>query len=177
MIQLRSLLLAVMVVCSIALSSCDRSGDQKSAAESLQHANQVLKGIKLPVLPEGVTDARCWTGGIFAKYVNVKFAASPDQALEYVRSSGAGFYYEFRINGTGYHIVASHSLGGTPGTGDETDLHMLVGKSGIIAEPWFKTVYDIRHGWAYYYSADWPARYHMFYDVDSQQFYIYWCYS
>ena len=159
------------------MSSCDRSPHQMSAAESLQHANEVLNVVGLPPLPDGVTDAHSWAGGVFAKYVNVKFAAPKDQALEYLRSSGAGFYSEFRIDDTGYHIVGTHSLGGTPGTGETPDLDQLVRKSGIVAEAWFKAVYDIRHGWAYYHSADWPARYHMFYDVDNEQFYIYWCYS
>ncbi len=83
----------MMVACSLLcglLPSCDRSDEPVSDAAAIQRANTALSLRKLPKLPDGVTNVRCWTGGTFAKYMNVKFTASPDQALDYLRKAGAG---------------------------------------------------------------------------------------
>ena len=118
-------------------------------------------------------------GGAFAKYMNVKFTASPDQALDYLRRAGVPCYFEFQGEETGCRVVATHALLGAPEPSPETHCEkgfFLLTEKGILAEPWFGTVYDIRHGW-YYYWADWPTRYHVYYDLDSRQFYVYWMYS
>ncbi len=124
-------------------------------------------------------EVRCWTGGTFAKYMNVKFPASPDEALDYLRRANATYYLEFQIEGEKYRILATHSLTAASGDTDQPDLWMLTRKAGIHSQPWFRSVYDIRHGWYYhhYELKDAPVSHYMFYDMDSQQFYVYWTYS
>jgi len=133
----------------------------------------------LPKLPDGATNVRCWTGGTFAKYMNVKFTASPDQALDYLRRANTTYYLEFQIEGKKYRILATHPLTAASGDTDRPDLRMLIEKAGIHSQPWFRSIYDIRHGWYYhhYELKDAPVSHYMFYDVDSQQFYVYWTYS
>jgi hypothetical protein len=143
----------------------------------IQRTNTALLLRKLPKLPDGATNVRCWTGGMFAKYMNVKFTASPDQALDYLRRASATHYLEFQIEGKEYRILATHLLATAPADPDRPELSCLTRKTGILSQPWFKSVYDIRHGWYYHYWRDAPARYTMYYDVDSQQFYVYWTYS
>ena len=47
--------------------------------------------------------------------------------------------------------------------------------TGLFSQPWFKSVYEIRHGWYYhYYSQEGPTGYDLCYDLDSQQFHVYW---
>ncbi len=84
--------------------------DRPSNAEQVQRANEVLSAIKLPRVPDGVTDARCWAGGVFAKYVNVKFAASEDQTTDFLRRAGAASYVEFQIEGMQARVLATHPL-------------------------------------------------------------------
>jgi hypothetical protein len=111
--------------------------------------------------------------------MNVKFTASPDQALDFLRRANAAYYLEFQIEGKQYRILATHALTAAPGDTDRPDLYMLTEKVGILSRPWFRSVYDIRHGWYYhhYYFRDAPVSHYMFYDLDSQQFYVYWSYS
>jgi hypothetical protein len=159
------------------LGSCGRSTSPVPDTTVIQRTNAALSSRKLPVLPADATGVRCWIGGTFAKYVNVKFTASPDQALDYLRRAGAAYYYEFRIEEQEYRILATHVLTCAPGNSDRPLLYSLAHRAGIRAEPWFESVYDIRHGWYYHYFGDAPARYFLYYDVDSQQFYVYWSYS
>lgn len=172
----------VTVACSLLcglLASCDRSDAPVPDAVAIQRANTALSLRKLPKLPDGVTGVRCWTGGMFAKYMNIKFTASPDQALGFLREANAACYVEFQIEGNNSRVLATHSLAGTLGDNGEPDLYMLTHKVGILSRPWFKSVYDIRHGWYYdhYYHDGAPVSYYLFYDLDSQQFYMYWSYS
>jgi hypothetical protein len=164
-----------IAVCSLLsglLPSCNRSADQVSDAAMIQRTNAALSSRKLPVLPVDVTDVRCWTGGTFAKYMNVKFTASPDQALDYLRRASATHYLEFEIEGKNYRILATHLLTAAAPDSEKPELYCLTNKTGILSQPWFKSVYDIRHGWYYHYYRDAPARYNMYYDVDNQQFYV-----
>lgn len=168
-----------VVVCALAcglLSSCDARS--RGESKSIRETNLALSMRKLPELPDGVTDARCWRGGTFAKYMSIKFTASADQALEYLRKTGAGYYIEFEIEGESPRILATHSLtGSTPVDTGRPHLYPLVGRTGFHSKPWFKSIYDIRHGWYYHDFRGAPVYYYMFYDVDSRQFYVYWSYS
>jgi len=143
----------------------------------IQRANTALSLRRLPKLPDGATNVRCWTGGTFAKYLNVKFTASPDQALDYLRRADATHYLEFQIEGKDYRILATHSLTGAPADTDKPELWCLTNRTGILSQAWFKSVYDIRHGWYCRYGRGAPARCTLYYDVGAQQFYVYWTYS
>lgn len=143
----------------------------------IQRANTALSLRKLPKLPDGAANVRCWTGGTFAKYMNVKFTASPDQALDYLRRANATHYLEFQIEGKDCRILATHSLTSASGDADRPELWCLTNKTGILSQLWFKSVYDIHHGWYYHYFRDAPTRYTIYYDLDRQQFYVYWTYS
>jgi hypothetical protein len=164
------------LLCGLSLS-CDHSSHQVSSAERIRCANDALSSHKLAVLPHGITDADCWTGGTFAKYMNVKFSASADQALDYLRREGAACYLEFVIEGNQYRILATHSLTGASELIADPELFCIAKDIGIRSEPWFKSVYDIRHGWYYHNFRNAPERYTIYYDVDTQQMYIYWTYS
>jgi hypothetical protein len=163
------------LLCSL-LSSCDRSGGSMSQAETIQHTNKILQSCELPVLPDGVTDVHCWTGGVFAKYMGMRFNASADQALDYLRKAGAAGYIEFQAQGDTHQIVATHSLTSGSVTAGKPDHSWLAGGDGI-SQPWFKRIDEIRHGWCYYYSEDWPARYYIYYDLDDGYLYVCWYYS
>jgi hypothetical protein len=170
------------LVCSLLcglLASCDRPDEPVTDAAAIQRANTALSVRKLPKLPDTVTSVRFWSGGMFAKYMNIKFSASPDQALDFLRRAGAACYVEFQIEGKKCHILATHPLAGALGDNNKPELYMLAEKVGILARPWFRSVYDIRHGWYYhhFYYEGAPVSYYLFYDVDSQQFYVYWTYS
>jgi len=168
------MIVACSLLCGL-LPSCDHSTDQVSDAKMIQRANVVLSSRRLPKLPDGATNVRCWTGGLFAKYMNVKFTASPDQALDFLRRAAAGCYLEFRVEGKNYRIVANHALATTPQSINTVSLSLLAKGTGMLSQPWFKSVYEIRHGWYYdYYSQDGPTGYDVYYDLDSQQFYVYW---
>jgi hypothetical protein len=175
---------AVMVLGGLAcfvLTSCDRPTGQKPDAKVLQRANATLLSVELPVLPEGITDLRYWAGGIFAKYMNVKFTTSPEQALDYFQRAGATYYVEFAAcegqHPERYQIWATHFLGephDRTHAGDSFELNDAVGLVGR----WFKGVYEIRHGWHYYSTRDggvWGCEF--YYDLDTQVFYLYWHYS
>lgn len=143
---------------------------------SVPRANEFLKALKLAPLPEGVTGARCKWSGIFAKYANVKFAASQEQALAYLKAIAVPHYSEFSAIPAGYQITATHVLTKAP----EEDIYdvpaqLKLGR-GMLAPPWFESVYDIRHGWFYSFE-DFPVCYQLYYDLDAGQFYIYWTYS
>ncbi len=129
------------------------------------------------MLANSVADVRYRVGGSFAKYLNVKFTASADQALNYLRRADAKCYIEFVIVGDQYRILATHSLTGTPEFISNPELFCIAKDIGIRSEPWFKSVYDIHHGWYYHNFEKAPARYMIFYDIDSQQLYVYWTYS
>ena len=172
----------MIIVCGLLcglLASCERSDDAVPDAVAIPRANTALSVRKLPKLPDGVTNVRCWTGGMFAKYMNVKFTASPDQALDFLRRAEATYYVEFQIEGKKSQVLATHSLSGTLGDTGKPELYMLAEKVGILSRPWFRNVYDIHHGWYYRYHEyqDAPMGYYLFYDLDSQQFYVYWTYS
>jgi hypothetical protein len=164
----------VIALCA-ALPSCDRKTSETPGASTIQRANAVLSARKLPTLPEGVTIPQCWTGGVFAKYMNVKCTASPDQALDFLRRAGAGCYVEFRVEGKNSRIVANHVLAGTPESITTVNLSLLAQGIGMRTQPWFKSVYGIRHGW--YYEDEGVTGYDVFYDLDNQQLYIFWHYS
>jgi hypothetical protein len=166
--------LRMIVVCSLLcgqLASCKRSTDVVPNATLIQRTNAALSSRKLPALPAGITDVRCWTGGMFAKYMNVRFSASPEQAV-------AGCYLEFRIEGKECRVVANHPLVGTPEDIRRVSLSLLAKGTGMLSQPWFRSVYETRHGWYYdYFSQDGPTGYDIFYDLDNQQLYLYWSYS
>ena len=157
------------------LASCGRSGKQSGAA-TIQQANTALKNRELPMLPLSVTSVQCWKGGVFAKYMNIKFRASPEEAIDYFRRAGAECYFEFQEEDGRYSVTATHPLTDSPVSAEKPSLFELEHKTGIADEPWFRSVYDIRHGW-YSTSLRNPAGYQLYYDVDTQQFYIYWWYS
>ena len=113
---------------------------------------------------------------MFAKYMNVKFTASPDQALDFLRRAGAGYYSEFQVEGKTYRIVANHALTATPQSISTVSLSLLAQGTGMLSRPWFKSVYEIQHGW-YYSVQNGVAGYDLYYDVDNQQLYVYWHYS
>lgn len=169
----------IVIVCGLAcclLSSCGDSFSQKADASRMRRANAALSARRLPVLPADVTDVRCWTHGISDKYLNVRCTASPNQALDYFRRAGATSYAEFRIEGPECRILATHLLMAAPGVTDKPDLSCLTDRTGFVAQDWFESVYDIRHGWCYQrrYPPNASARYTLLYDLDSLQFYVYW---
>jgi hypothetical protein len=169
----------MVMVCGLAcglLSSCAGSTSQRAEAHRMRRANAALSSRRLPVLPADVTDVRCWTHGLSTKYLNVTCTASPNQALDYLRRTGATYYVEFRIEAAEYRILATHLLTAAPGATDKPDLSCLTDKTGLVAQNWFESVHDIRHGWYYRrsYPPDARGEYCLFYDLDSLQFYVYW---
>jgi hypothetical protein len=141
-----------------------------------QRANAALSSTRLPVLPDGVTEVHFWAGGVFAKYMNVKFTASRDQALSYFKNAGAEYYCEFRLADGEYTIVQTHSLT-DPGSSSVVEPSLLYMEIGIgYEQPWFKSVHEIRHGW-YYDSLQGVAGFQLYYDLDTQLFYVAWHYS
>lgn len=164
---------AVVLVCGLiclALASHDWS------KKSVPAANRFLASIKLAPLPEGVTEAHCKWSGIFAKYVNVKFAASPEQALAYFKTGDVPHYFEFSVMDGRHQVTAAHVLA-TPPANDAGDVPIpLQLGTGMYAQPWFRSIYAIQHGWFYSFD-DFPVRYQFYYDLDAGQFYIYWTYS
>jgi len=176
---------AVMVLGGLAcfvLTSCDRPAGQKPDAKALQRANATLLSVELPVLPEGITDLRYWAGGIFAKYMNVKFTTSPEQALDYFQRAGAACYFEFQAregqHRKRYYVSATHFLGDSGDRGHPPDFIDLNGRGGLAVRRWFESVYDIRHGWYYGTTRGsdvWGCEF--YYDLDTQVFYLYWHYS
>lgn len=167
--QWRKVMLLCGLMCMV-LASCDRS------TKSVTRANKTLSGIKLPSLPQGVTDVRCATSGLFAKFVNVKFAASREQAREYLVSCAVPHYFEFSMINGKYALSATHVLTTPPEvTAVNGPAALRLGR-GIGQQAWFKSVYGIRHGWFYRFEKH-PVRYQLYYDLDAEQFYIYWSYS
>jgi len=175
---------AVLVLCGllcVALTSCDRSTGQKPDAKVLQRANATLSGVELPVLPEEITDLRYWAGGVFAKFINIKFTTSREQALDYFQRAGATCYLEFAEREDQhrdiYRVLATHFLGESHEGAelpDSTELNMI----DRAGRRWFESVYEIRHGWYYYSERDgrlWECE--LYYDLDTQVFYLYWHYS
>lgn len=172
------LLWGIVGVCAV-LGGMLLFRDRPSDVDPVQRANQALSIRDLPSLPDGVTDVRCWTGGTFAKYMNVKFGASEDQATDFLRRAGAAGYIEFEINGSQSRILATHPLADPYEKLDESRLWCLAMKTGMFSKPWFKSVYDVRHGWHYrrFSQEAAPINLCVFYDLDTRQLYIYWSYS
>jgi hypothetical protein len=162
----------------IALASCDPPTTQLTDAEMIQRANEFLSSAQLPTLPVGATDARYWDGGEFAKFVNVKFSVSPDQALGYFKAAGAKYYFEYELDSdrSAYHVSATHFLADSEDDVAKPNLFELNHRTGIVSQPWFRSVYDIRHGW-YHDSQDGAVGFHFYYDLDTHEFYVYWHYS
>lgn len=177
-----SCLRRVVILCALMgamVASCKRSAPALTAAEEVQRANGMLTAIKLPVLPDGVTDVRSWAGGVFAKFMNVKFSASPDQALDYLKRIGVKQYHEFDLSPYGaYRVLTTHFLAEAEDRLDQPVPVYLssLTRRDIYAQPWFESVYDIRHGW-YYGSEAGVEVLEIYYDLDSGQFYINWSYS
>jgi len=155
--------------------SCGRSGKQPGAA-TIEEANAALTIRELPTLPPTVDSVQFWKGGVFAKYLNAKFTAAPEEALDYFRRAKAEGYFEFREDAGKYSVTATHVFTDAPMTAEKPRLFELEHNAGIRAEPWFRSVYDIRHGW-YWTVPRVLGGYQLFYDVDTRQFYIYWWYS
>jgi hypothetical protein len=155
--------------------ACDRSSPQSRDAKMIQRANAALSSIKLPVLPDGVTEVHFWAGGVFAKYMNVKFKTSRDQALDYFKDVGAKCYFEFDSASGEYQFTATHFLT------DSKDYSVVRPSLSDLREgigheqPWFKSVFQIRHGW--YYDSPGVAGFQLYYDLDEQEFYLSWHYS
>lgn len=177
--QLRSAIVTMIVCCSLCgmLLSCNRSNPQVPPAETIRRANNALSSRGLPVLPNSATDVHYRIGGSFSKYMNVKFTASADQALDYLHRIGASCYIEFVIEGDQYRILATHPLASASASISNPRLYCIAEHIGIRCEPWFRSVYDIRHGWYYHYVPRVAEKYTIYYDVDNQQLYIYWTYS
>jgi len=169
----------VVVPCALlcaVLTSCDRSAKEPPSTEVVQHTNAALSAAQLPLLPEGVADVHCWTGGVFAKYMNVKFTASPDQVLDYFRRSGAPYYFEFQADEQRHYVITTHFLAAFSDYIVKPSLYELTYKTGIGSQPWFRSVYDIGHGWHYKWHKG-AAGCQLYYDLDTQQFYLYWYFS
>ncbi len=168
----------VVILCALVCgmtASCNRSGKQPGAA-AIEEANAALKMRELPTLPPTVTSVQFWKGGVFAKYLNAKFPASPEEAIDYFRRAGAEGYFEFREEAGKYSVTATHPLTDSSMTAKKPSLFELEHDAGIRAEPWFRSVYDIRHGWCWTVPRE-LAGYQLYYDIDTRQFYIYWWYS
>jgi hypothetical protein len=142
-------------------------------AEITQRANAALSSVQLPVLPNGVTNVKCWTGGSFAKFMNVKFTSSPAQALDYLKRVGAKYYFEFDSSEGIHRVSATHFLDAATTQVDKPNLIELNHRTGIASKSWFKSVYKIRCGW-YYDSQRGAAGFQLYYDLDTRHFYIYW---
>jgi len=160
--------LVAAVVCTLLVT---RDWSKKS----VWGANRFLSRLEFVPLPEGVTEVRCKWSGIFAKYVNVKFAASREQALAYLKANAVPHYTEFRATDGGYEVCETHVLTTSPGR-ELRDVPVRLGHRNMYRRKWFESVYGIRHGWFYSYE-DFPVLYEMYYDLDAGQFYIYWTYS
>jgi len=168
------IIVSCVILCAVLTSyGCSKRDTSKQGASN---ANRVLSGIKLPSLPAGVTEARSWAGGTFAKFANVKFTASQEQALAYLTASAAPYYVELNTTAGKLTVSATHVLGTPRGAPDDTVPVELRLGTGMAAEPWFESVYQIRHGWFYEFREGIVA-YQFYYDLDAGQFYIYWSYS
>jgi len=139
-----------------------------------ERINSALTGRKLPTLPRGARNAKCWTGGVFAKYMNVKFAVSRENALDYFRRAGAKYYFKFQLVEDHYEVVGVQFLGDFQGDVRKPSYHEL-NRAGA-QKRWFRSVYRIQDGWFYgRYEAE--AGFRFFYDLDTEMFYISWHYS
>jgi hypothetical protein len=169
----KAMVLGAIVAMVLTLHGCPKRDISK---EGTSNANQILSRIELPSLPDGVTEARSWAGGTFAKFVNVKFTASREQALAYLTAGEAAYYLELSTTDGKLAVAATHLLGTPRGTPDSVVPTSLELGTGIAAEPWFESVYQIRNGWFYEFREGITA-YQFYYDLDTGQFYIYWSYS
>jgi hypothetical protein len=175
--RLRRWGIAVLVCGLVCTLLVTRDWSKKSVAE----ANEFLAVIEFPPLPAGVTEVHCGSAGLFAKFVNVKFAANQEQALAYLKASEVPHYYEFSVVGGEPRVSASHVLASS----EDGPAHYFAIEQGLaldglgthmISKKWFESISEIRHGW-YYRFEDHPVRYQLYYDLDAGQFYIYWTYS
>ena len=73
-------------------------------------------------------------------FMNVKFTASPDQVLDYLRRANATYYLEFQIEERDYRVLAAHSLTAAPAKTDKPELSCLTSRTGILSQPWFQSV-------------------------------------
>lgn len=163
---------AVVLVCGLV---CTLLATWDWSKKSVWGANRFLSRIEFPPLPEGVTEVRCKWSGIFAKFANVKFTASQEQALAFLKASEAPYYCEFKATNEGYQVSATHSLTTSPGR-TFPNAPITLRLRSMVRPRWFQSVYGIRHGWFYSFE-DFPVQYQLYYDLDAGQFYIYWTYS
>ena len=155
----------------VMLASCDRS------QEGTPEANRVLSVIELPSLPAGVTTVRTWHGGVFAKFVNIKFTASQEQALAYLKANETPHHFEFSVTNGVPRVTATHDLSTPGGTAIEVpNSGCVLARADMAAQPWFRSVTEIRHGWFFSYEES-IVGYRFYYDLDVEQFYIYWYHS
>jgi len=163
----------VLVLCGLVctvLGSCD--GSKTSVPET----NTLLVGIKLPALPSGVTEARCWRGGGFAKFVNVKFTATREQARAYLKACGLPYYYEVNFVGGQATLAATHRLAPGNEMPAENVAADAVSFDGMVTQEWFESVRQIEHAWFSVVQKA-PLHYRVWYDLGAGQLYIYWTYS
>lgn len=163
----------IVVVCALVctiLGSCDDS------KENVPKANKLLSAIKFPTLPNGVTTAHSWSGGTFAKYVNIKFTATPQQAKTYLKDCGLTYYYEIDLTGNKATLAGTHSLVSTNEISSEFAVEWASNFNSMVTEPWFEDVCQIQHAW-FGLVQETPLNYRLWYDLDKEQFYIYWTYS
>lgn len=165
----RGILMLCGLVCMV-LASC------KGSKTGVPETNKLLAGIKLPALPGGVTEARCWSGGGFAKFVNVKFAATPEQGRDYLKACGLPYYYEIDVVGGQANLATTHSLASSNEMPTENVAAEAVSFDGMVTQEWFEAVRQIEHAWFSVVQKA-PLHYRLWYDLDAGQFYIYWTYS
>lgn len=155
----------------VILASCDRS------PEGVPEANRVLSVIEFPSLPAGVTTVRTWHGGVFAKFVNIKFTASQEQALAYLKANETPHYFEFSVTNGVPRVTATHDLGTPEPTAIEVpNRDRVLTGADMLTQPWFRSVGEIQHGW-FFSCEEGIVGYRFYYDLDTEQFYIYWYYS
>jgi hypothetical protein len=140
----------------------------------VERANLRLTERKLPTLPRGAQNIKCWTGGVFAKYMNVKFAVSRENALDYFRRAGAECYFRFQLVEDHYEVVGVQFLGDFQGDIRKPSHHEL-NRPGA-QKRWSRSVYQIQDGW-FYGRYEGEAGFRLFYDLDKEVFYIFWYYS
>lgn len=149
----------------------------------IERANLRLTERKLPTLPQGAQNIKWWTGGVFAKYMDVKFTAPEGEAVDFFRRAGAEWYVSFHLVQDHYEVVDERFQEDFPESEKaeklsdvKFSLKSLKRGKGFGHKGWAKSVYQIRRG-LYYGRHGQTAGFDLLYDLDREVLYIFWYYS
>ena len=149
----------------------------------VERANLRLTERKLPTLPQGAQNIKCWAGGVFAKYMDVEFTAPEGEAVNYFRRAGAEWHVSFQLVQDHYEVVDEHFQEYLSESEKVDKVYLLKLKlkflkrgEGFGHKRWAKSVYQIRRG-LYYGRHGGTAGFDLLYDLDRKVFYVFWYYS